>query len=203
MVWQPGFFHLALGETFKCFCCWQEFETSKDMSRCTGQIFTCPLLLKIQIYRTEAISHILDLENGRNFKHCVHDSDVIMITVPSQITGVSIICSTVCLGTDQRKHQSPASLAFVRGIHRSPVDSPHKRPVTRKIFALDGVIMIWHVHRDVVAPLPWRTRLSHAQAHFVIVLNNLLAHLDLFGIIAVHFVKWRPWRWTICTMPRA
>ena len=30
-------------------------------------------------------------------------------------TGVSIICSTVYSGTDQRKHQSSASLAFVRG----------------------------------------------------------------------------------------
>ena len=40
-----------------------------------------------------------------------------------------------------RKHQSSASLAFVRGIHRWPVNSPHKGPVTRKIFLFDGVIM--------------------------------------------------------------
>ena len=37
-------------------------------------------------------------------------------------------------GADQRKHQSSASLAFVRGIHRWPVNSPHKGPVTRKIW---------------------------------------------------------------------
>ena len=43
---------------------------------------------------------------------------------------------------DQRKHQSPASLAFVRGIHRWPVNSPHKWPVTRRIFPFDDVIMI-------------------------------------------------------------
>ena len=36
----------------------------------------------------------------------------------SQITGVSIVYSTVCSVRDQRKHQSPASLVFVRGIHR-------------------------------------------------------------------------------------
>ena len=54
--------------------------------------------------------------------------DVIMSAIRSQITGVSIVCSTVCLCADQRKHQSPASLAFVRGIHWSPVDSPHKGP---------------------------------------------------------------------------
>ena len=47
-----------------------------------------------------------------------HYSDVIMSAMMSQITGVSIVCSTVCLGADQRKHQSSASLAFVRGLHR-------------------------------------------------------------------------------------
>ena len=44
----------------------------------------------------------------------------------SQITGVSFVCSTACSGADQRKHQSSVSVAFVRGIHRSPLDSPHK-----------------------------------------------------------------------------
>ena len=45
-------------------------------------------------------------------------------------------------GTDQRKHQIPASLAFVRGIHRWPVNSQHKWPVTRKMFPFDAVIMV-------------------------------------------------------------
>ena len=58
-----------------------------------------------------------------------------------QITSISIVCSAVCTGTDQRKHQSSASLAFVRGIHRWPVDSPHREPVTRKMFPFDDVIM--------------------------------------------------------------
>ena len=44
----------------------------------------------------------------------------------------------------QRKHQSSASLAFVRGIRRWPVNSPHKGPVTRKIFPFDDVTMICH-----------------------------------------------------------
>ena len=71
----------------------------------------------------------------------IHYSDVIMCAMASQITGVSIICSFVCSGTDQRKHQNFASLAFVRGIHRWPVDSPHKAPLTRKMFPFDDVIM--------------------------------------------------------------
>ena len=48
------------------------------------------------------------------------------------------------LNADQRKHQSSASLAFVRRIHRRPVNSPHKWPVTRKMFSFDDVIMVPH-----------------------------------------------------------
>ena len=51
-------------------------------------------------------------------------------------TGVSSVCSTICSGADQIKHQSSVSLDFVRTIHRWPVDSPHKGPVTRKCFRL-------------------------------------------------------------------
>ena len=50
--------------------------------------------------------------------------------------------ATVCSGVDQRKHQSSASLGFVRGIHRWPVNSFHNGPVTRKMFPFDDVIMI-------------------------------------------------------------
>ena len=59
-----------------------------------------------------------------------------MSTMAFQITGISIVLSTVCSGADQRKHQSPASLAFVRGMHRWPVNSSHKGPVPRKCFLL-------------------------------------------------------------------
>ena len=59
-----------------------------------------------------------------------------------QITSVSIVCSPVCSVADQRKHKNSASLAFVKGIHRWPVDSPHNRPATRKMFPFDDVIMI-------------------------------------------------------------
>ena len=71
-----------------------------------------------------------------------HYSDVIMGAMASQITGVSIVYSIFCSGADQRKHQSFALQDFVRGIHRWPVNSPHKRLVTRKMFPFDGVIMI-------------------------------------------------------------
>ena len=73
----------------------------------------------------------------------VHYSDVIMSAMASQITGVMIVCLNVCSVADQRKHQSSMSLAFVRGIHRWQVNSPHKGPVTRKMFPFDDVIMEW------------------------------------------------------------
>ena len=60
----------------------------------------------------------------------------------SQITSLTIVYLTVYSGANQRKHQSSASLAFVRGIHRGPVNSPHRCPVTQKMFPFDDVIMI-------------------------------------------------------------
>ena len=70
-----------------------------------------------------------------------HYNDVIMSAMASQITGVLIVYLTVSSGADQIKHQSFASLAFVRGIHRWQENSPHKGPVTRKMFPFDDVIM--------------------------------------------------------------
>ena len=40
-----------------------------------------------------------------------------------------------------RHNESFASLAFVKGIHRWPVNSPHNGPVTRKVVPFDDVIM--------------------------------------------------------------
>ena len=59
-----------------------------------------------------------------------HYSDVILDEMASHITSLTIVYSTVYTATDQRKHQSSASLAFVQGIHQGPVNSPHKWPVT-------------------------------------------------------------------------
>ena len=64
-----------------------------------------------------------------------------MNATTAQITSLTIIYSTVYSGADQTKHQRSASLAFVRGIHRSPVNSPHKGPVTREMFPFDNLII--------------------------------------------------------------
>ena len=66
----------------------------------------------------------------------------------SQITSVSSVCSTVYSGADQRKHQSSTSLAFVRGIRRWPVNSPHKGPVSLQFqrYRLSEIIMCVYIY---------------------------------------------------------
>ena len=71
-----------------------------------------------------------------------------MGAIMSQINSLTIVYSIVYSDADQRKHQSSASLAFVRGIHRGPVNSPHKWPVTRKMFPFDDVIT-WYKARFI------------------------------------------------------
>ena len=96
----------------------------------------------------------------------------------SQITSITIIYSTVYIGADQRKHQSFASLALVREIHRWPVNSPHKRPVTRKMFPFDYVI----IPRFAI---PWRH-------HEAVIVHNIC--------VPIFLVLWQliPLNWLFC-----
>ena len=84
----------------------------------------------------------------------IHYNDVIMCATASQITSPTIVYSRVYSGADQRKRLSSASLAFVRGIHRWPVNSPHKRPITREMFPFDDVIMMRFFLHDWLGILP-------------------------------------------------
>ena len=56
-----------------------------------------------------------------------------MGAITTQITSLTVVYSTVYSDAAQGKHQSSASLAFVWGIQRWPVNSPHKGPVTQKM----------------------------------------------------------------------
>ena len=81
---------------------------------------------------------------------CIHYSDIIMNVMASQITSVSMVCSNICSGADKKKHHSSTSLAFVRGIHRWPVNSPHKGQFCGKCFHL--IMSSWYAS---VKWYPW------------------------------------------------
>ena len=79
-----------------------------------------------------------------------------MSTMASQITSLTIVHSTVYSDVDQRKYLSSASPAFVEGIHRWLAYSPHKWPMTRKMFPFDDVIM--QMMLQYVVSLYWATQ---------------------------------------------
>ena len=120
-------------------CSQNKSHTSPCGGRAMGHLFWVPWRNGTARYRECAV---IRLHYGLcNFR--AHFSDVIVGAMASQSTGVSIVFSIVCSGADQRKHQSSESLAFARGIHRWPLNSPHKRPVTRKMVPFDDVIIFW------------------------------------------------------------
>ena len=99
----------------------------------------------IHIHKTALVTHLRDPSLRRSIQFemiCHHYSDVKISAMASQITGVSIAYLTVCSGPNQIKYQSSASLAFMMGVHRWPMNSPHKGPVTWKMLPLDDVILI-------------------------------------------------------------
>ena len=72
----------------------------------------------------------------------INYSEVIMSAVTSQITWSRLFTQPFVRTQIKKNHQRSVSLAFVREIHRWPVISPHKGPVTRKMFPFNDVIMI-------------------------------------------------------------
>ena len=96
-----------------------------------------------KLYNCFSLSHHVHYITGicsTNYKP-IHYNYVTMSATASKITSLTIVYSTVYSSADQRKPLSSASLAFVRGIRRWPVNTPHKGPVTRKMFPFDDVIM--------------------------------------------------------------
>ena len=133
-----------------------------------------------------------------------HYGDVIMGMMASQITSLTIVYSTVYSGADQRKHQSSASLAFVRGIHRGPVNSPHKWPVTRKMFPFDDVIMQTHCYKSLLVlwleNSPWGV--GHGSQLAVIIIWVLTWSKRIYVSIYL-LIAWTPneLRFTIWSAP--
>ena len=82
-----------------------------------------------------------------------HYNDVIMSVMASQITASRLFTQSFFRAQmKERKLQSTASLAFMRGNHWWPENSPHKRSVTRKMFPIDDVIVIMPEYFQIVTP---------------------------------------------------
>ena len=111
----------------------------------------------------------------------------------SQITRVSTVCSSVCSGADQRKHQRPASLAFVRRIHRWPVDSRHKGPVTRKMFPFDDVATYSLLIRDVTVVCGQILDCGQIKS------QNVLIALSISWALSLLLVQTQAARWKAAT----
>ena len=113
-----------------------------------------------------------------------HYSDVTMVKTASQITSLTIVYSTVYSGVDQRKYQSSAPLAFVGGIHRLPVNSPHKHkgPVTQEMFPFDDVIM-QTISGDGFLPGSYALHCKHVILLTKIVLPRILTY---WGPVSLH-----------------
>ena len=91
-----------------CMCIYVSFEVY--MLTCSWRNLKC-ITLKEFPYSALTVSLL-------HQKKPTHYGDVVMGTVASQISSLTIVYSTIYSDADQRKHQSSASLAFVRGIHR-------------------------------------------------------------------------------------
>ena len=83
-----------------------------------------------QKYLESNLFHSTSLQRSVFATRIQHKNDVIMSATASQITVVLIVYSTVCSSTDQNAR-----------IHRWVVNSPHKGPVTRKMFSFDDAII--------------------------------------------------------------
>ena len=130
-----------------------------------------------------------------------------MIAMASQINSLRIVYSTAYSGADQRKHQSSVSLAFEWGIHRWPVSSPHKRPVTRKLLPFDDVIIylvmivcvpvktIVSINGDNLSPLGSLSAFAVTVGDYTDQMGNLLENFvfskipGLFSPLEGHGVK--------------
>ena len=127
------------------FCCHQScskvFEKkSLHMLSCTK---FCSDIMKLQKENNHNVNRIwiwkIVCATGSRFKHY---SDIIISAMASQMTGVSIFCSSVCLGIDQKKHHSSVSLAFVRGNPLVTGGFPSQRA------SITEIVSIWLHHHE-------------------------------------------------------
>ena len=118
-----------------------------------------------------------------------HYCDVIMGRVASQITSLTIVYTIVYSDADHSKHQNSVSLVFVLRIHRGPVNSPHKWPVTRKMLPFDDVIMNPSDRRYVLSPV----NLAYARSIFQKRFNANFTWKQCWFVSLIFSTGWWDW----------
>ena len=95
-----------------------------------------------------------------------------MVVIASQITNLRLFFQPFIQRQVKENIKAPRNMAFVRGLPRGPVNSPHIWPVTRKMFLFDDVIMEWSIlsRFAVFAAVPY--------GEYVIL--NKIFHLNMF-----------------------
>ena len=131
MAWQLGYRNKFLS--------WQEHHNQKTnyvhVNKIVNHNYDCKIYLW-QSTQKQTDSHgvIMSLRADNGLSRSCCPTALKFCTEHGSIIAVLARCK-------RWKHQSSASLAFVRGINRWPVNSPHKWPVTWKMFPFDDVIM--------------------------------------------------------------
>ena len=152
-------------------CCCRQWATTSILTR---GVWSLPHALTSRWSNKNALEVSVLM---RNYSPRHYD-DVIMGATASQITSLAIVYSTVYSCADQSKNQSSVSLAFVWGIHRGPMNSSHKWPVTRKIFPFDDVIM----HRHNYTSMPYDKLISANE------IDPSTAPTTITALVIVHLI---------------
>ena len=135
-------YHHVIGDKFVSRCIWFLLNCYSLWCNMTQHTNICVVPAIICVCLCRRLLH-----NYLPFIIFLLPSATFHITLKSQWTrwhlksSASRLITQPFIQADRRKHQNSTSLAFVRGIQRWPVNSPHKGPVTRKIFPFDDVIM--------------------------------------------------------------
>ena len=127
-------------------------------------------------------SHLLPAAYNRVHAH--HYNCIIMGEIASQITSLTIVYTTVYSDVDQRIHRSSASLAYLRGIDRGPVNSPHKWPVTR--------IFFFHLMTSPCISLIYIRQWGQWTTHYCMQYrNNSLCVIAIYRWFCVRIFPWQ------------
>ena len=129
-----------------------------------------------------------------------HYGDVTIGAMASQIIGLSTVCSTVRSGArHQRNHESSTPLAVLMGIHWWPVNSPHKGPVTPKMFYFRLMTSSWNDELKMWPLNNLFAGFSRADSWFVpsqwetVLLCNDVSHWQGASLeSALVFAHWKP-----------